>query len=169
MERRCTCRGHTDTTVYLQWPVQLTKFSDAVHDAECEYSAIEEAVTRLQIRFTMCSISLQRKAHIGLALSKGAGSASISPSLSCDRVVTKSSPAFRLLANFKKRLEPDPGVEAWQKPAKELLRLFQLRKASPYDRLSNGLTLLHVCVFHIAMHTITYRSSIFAARCRSST
>ncbi|KAJ4288419.1 hypothetical protein N0V90_011654 [Kalmusia sp. IMI 367209] len=70
-------------------------------------------------------------------------SSSISPFIKCDYVVPKNSPAFRLLANFESRLEPDLGPDAWEKPANELLRLFQMRKASPHDRLPNGMTLLH--------------------------
>lgn len=141
---QCTCSGRTSAASYSRWPIRVIKIQSSAHDADCDYAKFEDAVTSLQVNFTLCSVALRRKAHIGLALSKGAGASSISPFIRCEYVVPKNSPGFRLLANFTARLEPDLGPDAWEKPANELLRLFQMRKASPHDRLSNGMTLLHV-------------------------
>ncbi|KAF2642106.1 hypothetical protein P280DRAFT_468561 [Massarina eburnea CBS 473.64] len=139
----CTCRGQSTTKTYLSWPLKISRVHATVHNAGCRYATIEEAVTSLQFRFTMCSIALRRKAEIGLALAHGAGSSSVSPMLKCDRVVLKSSPGFRLLGSFQKRLGEEPSIYAWEKQAHQLYRLFELRKASPHDRLPNGMTLLH--------------------------
>ncbi|KAF2683829.1 hypothetical protein K458DRAFT_432023 [Lentithecium fluviatile CBS 122367] len=143
MKQRCTCHGHSSTTKLLRWPVSITKTESSVHLPDCPYAAIEEAVTSLQVHFTMCSISLRRKAHVGLALSHGAGAATIAPVLKCNRIVLRTSPAFRLLAGFKRIIGSSPRSDAWEKPATQLLRLFQRREASPHDRLPNGMTLLH--------------------------
>jgi hypothetical protein len=114
-----------------------------VHNSTCPY-AIEDDVAELNVRFTMCSLALKRKTQLALALSNGAGSMSVKPALETYRVVDERSPAFRLLASFGRRIGPEPDPLAWEKPARDLLKLFNTKRASPHDRLPDGQTLLHV-------------------------
>lgn len=167
-DRVCTCRGQKSTMVYLEGPLHLSKTQARVHSPDCPYAMWEDGVTNLQLRFEICSISLRRKIHIGLSLSRGGRSSGIFPTLKCDRIVLKSAPAFRLLANFQQRLGQDPNFDAWEKPAKELLRLFELRKATPHDRLPNGMTLLHVSIpTHMPVEPILRQWSISVIPCQS--
>jgi hypothetical protein len=140
----CRCHGQSNTTIYLQWPIYLSRTQTKVHNSRCPYSKTEDTVSDLNIRFSMCSVALRRKAQIALAISRGAGISSLSPALKTFRVVDRKSPAFRLVASFERRIGPDPSPSAWEKPAQALYMLFETRAASPHDRLPDGQTLLHV-------------------------
>jgi hypothetical protein len=73
---------------------------------------------------------------MSIAISRMAsGAFSVNPALTCYRIVPLSSPAFKLMVTYQECPELIPG---------ELIKLFQDGKASPYDRLGNGFTLLHV-------------------------
>jgi hypothetical protein len=141
----CSCHGQSETVTLLQWPFLLSKTRTKVHSTDCPYSAVEDAVTDLNMRVSICIIALKRKAQVTIALSKGAGASSLTPTLRTYGVVKENSPAFRLLGSFRRRVTTDPGPEAWQKAAQDLYKLFQRRLASPHDRLPNGQTMLHVC------------------------
>jgi hypothetical protein len=171
--KRCACQSQISTTTYLRWPFQLERTQTTMHNPSCKYRAIERAVSSLQMRFNLCSLMLGQKAHIGLALSRGANGTTMSKVvLECTRIVSKTSPAFELLDRLLcpgeyappeyKELHKEvlflPAKEAarydrWEEmecirlfktAAIDLERLFDSGKASPYDRLPNGMTLLHV-------------------------
>jgi len=148
----CNCRGQTKTTVYLQWPIQLQRTQKTLHDKLCPYATCENAMTDLSVRFSTCVLALKRKIDIAIAITQIAGVSRVSHSLVHYRVVPESSPAFRLVQNLldavtltSDRLLTELYVrKGIQDAVSELQCMFQLQKASPYDRLPDGRTLLHV-------------------------
>lgn len=145
----CMCHGQSDTTVYLRWPFVLSRTRTKVHSSHCPYSAIEDAITNLNLRFSLCSVMLKRETEVAIALSRGAGSSSISPMLKSYCVVDKQSPAFRLVESISHNDIGFPVFYSWEPKARQLYKLFETRAASPYDRLPNGQTLLHVSIVYV--------------------
>jgi len=148
----CNCRGQTKTTVYLQWPIQLQRTQKTAHDKLCPYATCEDAMTDLSVRFSTCVLALKRKVDIAIAITQIAGVSRVSHSLVHYRVVPESSPAFRLVQNVHdavpqisdRRLAELYLRKGIQKAVPELQCMFQLQEASPYDRLPDGRSLLHV-------------------------
>jgi hypothetical protein len=132
----CSCRSRPKRVSYLRWPIDFSWDTRSVHNPGCPYTTFHPTVTDINLRFSLCGFGLQRKIEVSIAISRMAhGSFSVNPALTCYRIVPESSPAFELLRTYKGRTELIPG---------KLLKLFQDGKASPYDRLENGFTLLHV-------------------------
>jgi hypothetical protein len=140
----CTCRPQTSTLGYLSGLLALTCTRTSIHDTQCPRSLFQDAVTDLQLRVTLCSLVLRTKMSLTFALSYGAG-LSLKHNLQCHRVVDLSSPAFTFvetLVNSSNKMSD----ESFRKEADKLLAIFQLRQASPHERLPDGRTLLHVCI-----------------------
>jgi hypothetical protein len=132
----CTCRSLTRRASYIRWPIDLSWNKRNDHNPECPYTILNPTVTDINLRFSLCGFSLRRKFEISIAISRMApGAFSVNPSLTCYRTVPKSSPAFELMRTYNRCPELIPG---------KLFKLFQDGKASPYDRLEDGATLLHV-------------------------
>jgi hypothetical protein len=132
----CTCRSRPGRVSYLRWPIDISWDTRSGHNPGCPYTTFSPTVTDINMRFSLCGFGLRRKIEISIAISHMAhGSFSINPALTCYRTVPKSSPAFELMRNYNRCPERIPG---------ELFKLFQDGKASPYDRLEDGTTLLHV-------------------------
>jgi len=151
----CGCRSRSETSVYLQWPFFLSRKRTTTHESHCPYAAWEVAVTDVNIRLSLCSLTLKRKLHLSMMLSYLHWSEpQIKPDLKVRRVVSNSSPAFQLLNALRfYGLEADDRISSFESIGDELLRLFQGRRATPYDRLEDGSTLLHVS--HKAAHPWT--------------
>lgn len=98
----------------------------------------------LDMRLILCSATFKRKINIAIIVSQGLGKWSIAPSLCTYRVVSLESPAFTLIGSLNKNLRTFTSSDAWIEPTQELFHLFQTRQASPYERLADGQTLLHV-------------------------
>jgi hypothetical protein len=132
----CTCRSRPRRVLYLRWPIEFSWDTRSVHNPGCPYTTFHPIVTDMNLRFSLCGFGLQRKIEISIAISRMAfGSFSVKPALTCYRIVPKSSPAFELMSNDYRYPSHIPG---------KLFKLFQDGRASPYDRLENGTTLLHV-------------------------
>jgi len=142
----CGCDSRSETSVYLQWPVLLSRKRTTTHESHCRHAAWEVAVTDVNIRLSLCSLALKRRLHLSMVLSYPKWSElQIKPELKIRRVVSASSPAFQLLNRLSFHgLNADDCIYLSKRAAGELLRLFQERKATPYDRLEDGSTLLHV-------------------------
>jgi hypothetical protein len=134
--KSCSCRPQSKKASYLRWPIDFSWDTRSVHNPGCLYTTLHPTVTDMNLRFSLCGFGLRRKIEISIAISHMAhGSFSVNPALTCYRIVPESSPAFELMLTHRDRVELIP---------LELLKLFQDGKASPYDRLENGTTLLHV-------------------------
>jgi hypothetical protein len=132
----CTCRSRPRRVSYLRWPIDFSWDTRSPHNPGCPYTTFHPTVTDMNLRFSLCGFGLQRKIEVSIAISRMAhGSFSVNPALTCYRIVPESSPAFELMRTYRSRTELIPG---------KLFKLFQDSKASPYDRLEDGTTLLHV-------------------------
>jgi hypothetical protein len=132
----CTCRSRPRRVLYLRWPIDFSWDTRSVHNPGCPYATFHPTVTDMNLRFSLCGFGLRRKVEMSIAISRMAhGSFSVNPALTCYRIVPESSPAFKLMETYRNRVELIP---------LELIKLFQDGRASPYDRLEYGHTLLHV-------------------------
>jgi hypothetical protein len=132
----CTCRSRPRKASYFRWPIDFSWDTRTGHDPGCLYTTFHPTVTDINLRFSLCGFGLRQKIHMSIAISRMAlGSFSVNPALTCYRIVPWSSPAFEVIQIYWRSPERIPG---------ELLKLFQDGKASPYDRLEDGITLLHV-------------------------
>lgn len=107
-----------------------------------------------------CGAFLAGALEASISITRGAGGLSISPNLRCARLVSRDSPAFKLVDDLSQKfyvLTPEDmgGLEALVDISIHgLALLFRDGKASPYDVDPEGGTLLHVRVlcFTISNH-----------------
>lgn len=139
----CTCQPQTYARDHKLGWFSLTRGQTVIHEPRCQQGLFQDAVTEFEIRATFCSLTLGRKVSLAFALSYGAR-LSVTQNLHCHRVVPESSPAFALVQALV-----DSSVTMREKEFRgkidRLSVVFQLRQASPHDRLPDGSTLLHVC------------------------
>jgi hypothetical protein len=140
----CTCRPQTSALSYRSRLLALTCSHTSLHDPQCPQSTFQRAVTNLQLQTTLCSLILGTKMSLAFTLSYGA-KFSVNHNLECYRVVHKSSPAFAFIDTLVQYSEEMP-QEMFHGEVGRLFRMFELRQASPHDRLPDGRTLLHVRV-----------------------
>jgi hypothetical protein len=140
----CSCQRRSKTTVYLHWPISISRTITHIHEFHCPHAVYQAAISDLDMRLLLCSAAFKRKISIALLISQGLGKWSIAPGLCTYRIVSWGSPAFALMDSSHKKLRTFTSSDAWIEPAQELFRLFQTGQASPYERLANGQTLLHV-------------------------
>jgi hypothetical protein len=132
----CTCRSRPGRASYIRWPIHLSWKKRNDHDPGCLHTTFHPTVTDMNFQFSLCGFGLRRKIEISIAISRMApGAFSVNPALTCYRIVPESSPAFELMRTYQQCPDLIPG---------KLIKLFQDGKASPYDRLEDGFTLLHV-------------------------
>ncbi|PSN60720.1 hypothetical protein BS50DRAFT_449097, partial [Corynespora cassiicola Philippines] len=133
----CTCRGQTTVTKLLQWPFSVVRARTSSHERQCPFWLRDDVSSKIDVKFSICSVLLGRKMRVALALLHEGGGYSVQSSLICHRVV-KTSPAFEYIESLSKNNDW-VGESAY----KTLYQMFQAREASPYDRTPNGRTLLH--------------------------
>jgi hypothetical protein len=150
----CHCRPQTEeATIFSKTShghghssIKRTRVRE--HSSECWLGAYGNTRTILLLRLSMCSLLLRRKFDFAIEVRRGTGTLWISPALQTYRIVDVCSPGFNLIVEFmreRKWMQSSAADYFW----KQLLNLFQHGEASPFDRLPNGITLLHVCVlFH---------------------
>lgn len=88
---------------------------------------------------------------MSIELRYGAGGYSISPSLSCDRVVSSHSPIFQLIENYSDIIMSIEAARLTQKidsMIRDIEQLYQGGKASVHDVDEKGDNILHVS--HVA-------------------
>ena len=138
----CTCQKKTSAFGYRSGWLTLACAWTSSHDPQCRLSALQNTVTDLQLRATMCSLFLRSKVSFSLTLACGNGSP-FKQTLECHRVVAESSPAFSFIPDLVKSSRTTT-EEVFRGEVNKLLEMFQLGQASPLDRLPNGKTLIHV-------------------------
>jgi hypothetical protein len=136
------------------WPISLSRTRTQVHEPQCLHAAYQAATNDVNMRFWLCSATFQRKINIAIVVSQGLEKWSIAPSLYTCRIVPENSPAFALLKLFAIDIDAGAGLDAWIEPTRALFRLFQTRQASPYERLADGRTLLHV-IARLSLHLVS--------------
>jgi hypothetical protein len=150
----CACQRRSETTVYLHWPISLSRTRTQVHESHCPHAAYQGAMNDVNMRFWLCSAVFKRKINIALVVSQGLEKWSIAPSLCTYRIVSKHSAAFALLTSLPSDIHTSAGLDGWIEPARALFHLFQMRQASPYERLANGQTLLHI-IARLSLHLVS--------------
>ncbi|KAF2008977.1 hypothetical protein BU24DRAFT_380969, partial [Aaosphaeria arxii CBS 175.79] len=141
----CDCKHHKKSYSYSLWPFELWKSLTRKHRIDCPHSIYEDATTQLGIQLNLCSLMLKRKVQISVFFSQSMRGPGVSSNLRCHRIVTSGSPAFKLVFDFLN--ESISGPNSYKDMTDELFKLFQLREASPHDRLEDGMTLLHYFCF----------------------
>lgn len=140
----CTCQKNTSVFGYTSGWLALTCTRTSIHDPRCPLSPLQNTVTDLQLRATLCSLFLRSKVSLSMTLVYGAGF-SIKQSLECHRVVSRDSPVFSLIRDLVKS-SSNTTEEVFSGKVDKLLKIFQQGQASPHDRLPDGSTLLHVSI-----------------------
>jgi hypothetical protein len=139
----CGCRPFSQTSIYLKWPFYLSRKRTTTHRSDCPNASWERVLTDINVRISLCSLALRNSFCFSIILSHLNGEVAIKPTLAIRRVVPTTSPGFSLLLRLT-------GDEIFVTPdlieytTEQLLRLFQIGEVSPYDRLADGSTLLHV-------------------------
>ncbi len=149
---RCTCRPSTGLNVsaglqYLgrRWSAMLNA-SAKTHARDCALFYYSQSESSFNLKVMYCGRLIGQAVTASIYLRRGAGGFSISPNLSCIRVVSSDSPAFKVLDIF---LHPWRGINSSGRSitslTRELVELLQDGHASPHDVNEKGQTLLHVC------------------------
>ncbi|CAN9433493.1 unnamed protein product [Alternaria alternata] len=144
-----TCQKKKSALGYQSEWLTLGCAWTSAHDPQCRLSALQNTVTDLQLRTTLCSLFLGWKVSFSLKLACGAGSP-FKQTLECHRVVATTSPAFSFIPDLVKSSRTNT-EEVFRGEVNKLLEMFQLGQASPLDRLPDGTTLLHELVHHYGL------------------
>jgi hypothetical protein len=138
----CTCHGVCQANQVSRGPVTFSRIETHPHTRHCPYWVPGAGALNATFGLMLCYLALGLKFRMFVALSIGAGTFSITPGLTCHRIVSRSSsPAFTLIESLSGF---DRSHIAFREASAELSKIFQTRQASPHDRLANGQTLLHV-------------------------
>jgi len=142
----CTCRGIFQKHHMLRRPVVLSLERQYRHDRSCPFWLPESCAINFSFGLILSYLIFGLKLRMLIVLSAGAGTFSLTPSLTCSQIVSEScSAAFNVIATMT---STDPSKRAVRYNLAELSRIFQSRESSPHDRLDNGQTLLHVSQMH---------------------
>ncbi len=124
------------------WPISIVTESFEQHLEECPYAPYSKAQTRIVMNLHFCSYLLRRKVTIALQLFSSNSRFTISPMLQATRIVPIDSPSFTFISDLRYSYETNSAHILIH----DLKRLFDANQASPYDRLSDGTTLLHYAI-----------------------
>ena len=171
--QRCSCKLRHNSTHIGSYPETsyfgMTAFSkwkfifetqSMSHHPTCHLFASSPSTTVARFCMKRCGAFLAGALEASISITRGAGGLSISPNLRCARLVSRDSPAFKLVDDLSQKfyvLTPEDmgGLEALVDISIHgLALLFRDGKASPYDVDPEGGTLLHVRVlcFTISNH-----------------
>ena len=162
--QRCSCKlRHNSTqtsylgmTSYSKWKF-IFETQSMSHHPTCHLFASSPSTTVARFRMKRCGALLAGALEASISITRGAGGLSISPNLRCARLVSRDSPAFKLVDHLDREcyelLPKDMGkLEAsLDISIHRLALLFRDGKASPYDVDLEGRTLLHVRVLCFTM------------------
>jgi hypothetical protein len=147
---RCTCRPSTYFVSaglqYLgrRWSAMLNT-SAMTHAKDCALFYNSESESSFNLKVMYCGRLIGQAVTASVYLRRGAGGFSISPSLSCIRVVSSDSPAFKVLASFLSKWYYSPlSSPTLESLNRALVELFQDGHASAHDVNEKGQNLLHV-------------------------
>ena len=122
------------------------------HQPTCHLFASSPSTTVASFRIKRCGAFLAGALEASISITRGAGGLSISPNLRCARLVSRHSPAFKLVADLERQFLAWPPKDMGKLEASldmgihGLALLFRDGEASPYDVDLEGSTLLHVRV-----------------------
>ncbi|KAL3455653.1 hypothetical protein BJX64DRAFT_271949 [Aspergillus heterothallicus] len=101
-------------------------------------------VLSLILRHSVCNRFLRLTMIASLTITNGPSGCSISPSLHFRAIVSEDSPSFKLLRSTQLRLnQPQFNPSIIRDTHAGLFELFAEGRASPFDTLGNGITILH--------------------------
>jgi hypothetical protein len=155
----CSCPVRTNDNLYLHGLIHLQTTQKIIHNEHCPHAVHEHTLLDISLRFSVCILALRRKFQVAFKISQLAGSSTIEHTVGHYRVVPYSSPAFRLFEaghrdEWKRIHNTDQRTLAidgyLQSAGTNLSLMFQKGEASPYDRVPDGRSLLHVCVLNTA-------------------
>jgi hypothetical protein len=150
-ERKTSTRRHWK---YGTWTVFHDTVREEQHSPNCKYSRIipPNGSSSLGLTFTGLRHLTSHALTLSFSLKHGAGGTSLSPDLTCYRVVDRAaSPAFELMSHviygaYKLGYDSNKaglGKELLDKGFRALETLFRDGKASPNDLTVDGRSLLH--------------------------
>jgi len=143
----CTCQAQTSAFGYLSGLVTLAYTGTFVHDRQCLCYSLQDVSTDLQFKATMYSHVLKRRISLSLTRYNNAG---FTQNLQCHRIVDPKSPAFAFVKSLVD-FSLDMPQDLFRGEVCKLSQIFELRQASPRDRLANGMTLLHARMQSLSM------------------
>lgn len=128
-----------------RWNAKLSA-SSLSHREDCKFFNYFERENSLNLKLIYYRGIIAQVVKASIHLRRGAGGFSLSPNLSCIRVVSQDSPAFELVRTYLRplRFNPDPQLPPFDDLIRRLHELFQDGRASPHDVNPRGHTLLHV-------------------------
>ena len=130
-------------------PIWGAKFNSSavIHQKSCALFKYAERGKSWNLRVVYCGRIVARALRLSIDLTWGAGGYSISPSLSCNRVVSSQSAIFRLVEDNGGILDETTAAECSERIdslMRSIGRLYQDRKASVHDIDEDGDNILHV-------------------------
>lgn len=143
---RCTCRCRLQATLNhtssKQYPF-ASRLNANLHEALCVYATSDHIEAQTSLRYTYALTLLRWKIQASIYLCSQAGTWSVQPSLICQRIVTRDSPAFKFIGLYLNSLRNSQNDDHTSDTS-VLFKMFENRECSPHDRLPDGTTLLHV-------------------------
>lgn len=162
--QRCSCKlrlNSTQTsyfgmTSYSKWKL-IFETQSMSHHPTCHLFASSPSTTVARFCIKRCGAFLAGALEASISITRGAGGLSLSPNLRCARLVSRDSPAFKLVDHLDWEFNVLPPKDIGELEAlvdisiHGLALLFRDGKASPYDVDLEGRTLLHVRVLCFTM------------------
>jgi hypothetical protein len=144
---QCNCRPTTTKVAFSWWSAVISRSTTNAHEFKCPYRVFDNQLTDIDFRITVCSKLLRRKFTLAMGISRSLSKPFASRTeLRAVTIVSRDSEAFSLIKRYAScRNAALFRPNTWQEAAAEFQRLFETRRASPHDRLSDGRTLIHVC------------------------
>lgn len=147
-ESNCKCQRRTRSHGMARhgkfgknsWEISLTSESKNHLNDNCFHSAWQASSWIVRFRLVYCGRLLSGALQASLACTGGAGGASFTPSIDFRNVASRNSPAFAIVSKIE-LWHLDRGIE---EQILDLRKLFQERRASPYNTEMYGNTLLHL-------------------------
>jgi hypothetical protein len=154
----CTCPGSYQASHVSRGPIVFSLSQIYPHTHHCPSWVPGAGAMNASLGLILCYLALGLKFRIFMALAIGTGTFSITPSLACHRIVSRtSSPAFGIIdeiGSFKM------AHLTFCEASAKLSKIFRTQQASPHDRLINGQTVLHVSTHVVPIYPQTQLSFI---------
>ncbi|KAL3473175.1 hypothetical protein BJX99DRAFT_261605 [Aspergillus californicus] len=134
-------------------PWRSSKFSFSVfalHETSCPLYLNGQHGLGIAGSFSFCNRFLGQSIQVMMAMTRGGGALTIGQMIRTHAVVSRDSPAFKLILDYEPRPFYTAGkrdVAALEYMKTSLLRMFGEGKAAATDRLEDGSTLLHELFF----------------------
>lgn len=155
--------NHTSQSHGPIWGAKFTS-STVIHHKRCALSKDDEREKSWKLRIVYCGNVIAQAVTMSINLRWGAGGYSISPNLSCDRLVSCDSPIFKML-------EQNRSIVWWgsarmTKTIDDMIeiigKLYQCGKASVHDVDEKGNNAIQVS--YLAYYSAFWSTNIHAAK-----